>query len=154
MKDRKNVELKVRIKDIVTEVSHCSQLYTIANTENQKKAYEIKMKEAVDELFALASGQQSMNSQVLRQQIERGDTPRDFLREFTVEELSQYDGVNGRPAYVGVNGNVYDLTNNSHWSGGSHYGLFAGQNHSEDFMICHAGMSQILDQLPLVGKVI
>ncbi len=31
-------------------------------------------------------------------------------REFTLEELAEYNGTGGRPAYVAVNGIVYDVS--------------------------------------------
>jgi|GEM_PF-612838 len=42
------------------------------------------------------------------------------LMEFTREELAQYDGTDGKPAYVAVNGLVYDVTNNKGWRDGVH----------------------------------
>lgn len=71
-------------------------------------------------------------------------------REFTIEELAQYDGSGGKPAYVAVNGTVYDLSMNPAWGGGSHFGLIAGKDLSEEFKSCH-GMSSILQTLPKVG---
>ena len=41
------------------------------------------------------------------------------MKKFTKETLSNYDGKNGRPAYIAVNGVVYDVTNNSHWVNGA-----------------------------------
>ncbi len=48
-------------------------------------------------------------------------------KKFTAESLKNYDGKNGRPAYIAVDGVVYDVTNNSHWTNGDHHGLTAGQ---------------------------
>lgn len=42
------------------------------------------------------------------------------MKEFTLEELTQYDGSNGKPAYVAVNGLVYDVTNVKGWKDGVH----------------------------------
>ena len=50
---------------------------------------------------------------------------------FTEEELGKYDGQNGNPAYVAIDGVVYDVTNVSAWNGGVHHGNKAGQNVSE-----------------------
>jgi len=36
-------------------------------------------------------------------------------RLFTTAELSRYNGKDGNPAYVAVNGVVYDVTNNAAW---------------------------------------
>lgn len=45
------------------------------------------------------------------------------LKEFTLEELANFDGTNGKPAYVAVNGIVYDVTLSASWGGGSYFGL-------------------------------
>lgn len=41
---------------------------------------------------------------------------------FTEEELGKYDGQNGNPAYVAIDGVVYDVTDVSAWNGGVHHG--------------------------------
>ena len=75
-------------------------------------------------------------------------------RQFTAEELSQYNGMNGNPTYVAVNGVVYDLSNVARWAGGSHFGLVAGQDHTSDFMGCHGGLTERLQLLPVVGTLV
>ena len=70
--------------------------------------------------------------------------------QFTVDELSNYDGKKGKPAYVAVNGIVYDVSNESTWGGGSHFGLIAGKDLTIQFNSCH-GMKSILSNLPKVG---
>lgn len=76
-------------------------------------------------------------------------TPRQ-TKEFTLSELAQYDGTMGNPAYVAVNGIVYDVSDNSKWSGATHYGLTAGKDLSSQFEGCH-GASNKLAKLPKVG---
>ncbi|WP_300382060.1 cytochrome b5 domain-containing protein [Clostridium sp.] len=71
-------------------------------------------------------------------------------REFTLEELSQYDGSNGKAAYVAVEGIVYDLSNEKTWVGGTHFGLVAGRDYTEEFKSCH-GNNKVLKNLPRVG---
>ena len=44
----------------------------------------------------------------------------DKLKEFTLEELAQYNGTNGKPAYVAVKGIVYDVTEAKLWRDGTH----------------------------------
>lgn len=46
---------------------------------------------------------------------------------FTPQELSGFDGKDGNPAYVAVNGIVYDVTNNAAWAAATHFGLMAGK---------------------------
>ena len=73
-------------------------------------------------------------------------------RLFTLEELSSYDGKNGRPAYVAVSGVVYDVTDSDAWAGGAHFGLPAGKDLTKEFSACHAGR-RILSTLQEVGKL-
>ncbi|MEY8352283.1 cytochrome b5 domain-containing protein [Lachnospiraceae bacterium 54-53] len=72
------------------------------------------------------------------------------VRYFTLDELSQYNGENGAPAYVAVNGVVYDVTDNSVWMGGSHFGLSPGRDLTNEFETCHPG-AMVLSVLPIVG---
>ncbi|EHI98957.1 cytochrome b5 [Clostridium sp. DL-VIII] len=71
-------------------------------------------------------------------------------KQFTLEELAQYDGSDGKPTYVAVDGIVYDLSNVSSWSGGSHFGVKAGKDLTDEFN-SHHGMKEILSNIPKVG---
>jgi len=75
-------------------------------------------------------------------------------KEFSIEELSSYNGTNGKPAYVAINGVVHDMSKITAWRGGTHFGLNAGKDLSAEFMECHEGMKLILDMLPQVGILI
>ncbi len=72
-------------------------------------------------------------------------------RSFTPEELAYYDGKEGRPAYVAVNGIVYDVSSLARWAGGNHFGLSAGRDLSSAFLGCHQGIMDRLNQVPKVG---
>jgi len=71
---------------------------------------------------------------------------------FTLQELSRFDGKGGNPAYVAVNGTVYDVTNNAAWAAASHFGLTAGKDLTNEFVSCHADQP-ILKKLKVVGKL-
>lgn len=71
-------------------------------------------------------------------------------REFTLDELSKYDGKNDRDAYVAVDGIVYDVTYNQAWAGGSHFGLIAGKDLTKQLESCH-NKQDILSKLTRVG---
>ncbi len=45
------------------------------------------------------------------------------MRTFTVDELSEFDGQNGKAAYVGFKGKVYEITGSEAWDDGNHMGL-------------------------------
>lgn len=46
---------------------------------------------------------------------------------FNQTELAKYNGQDGQPAYVAVDGVVYDVTGVAAWAGGKHHGNLAGQ---------------------------
>lgn len=73
------------------------------------------------------------------------------MRVFTREELATYNGSNGRAAYVAVDGTVYDVSGIPRWAGGTHFGLFSGNDLSSEFMACHAGMREVINRLPIAG---
>lgn len=66
---------------------------------------------------------------------------------FTIEELSQYNGKNGSPAYAAVDGVVYDMT--EVFENGTHFGHLAGEELTEGFYKKHV-KSQIT-KYPVVG---
>jgi len=72
-------------------------------------------------------------------------------REFTLQELAQYDGSGGKPAYVAVNGIVYDVSLDATWGGGTHFSLYAGKDLTNQFNGCHGGRLEVLRNLPKVG---
>lgn len=74
-------------------------------------------------------------------------------RDLTLQELAKFNGKGGNPAYVAVNGTVYDVTNNAAWAAASHFGLAAGKDLTGEFASCHAGQP-ILSKLKVVGKLI
>lgn len=71
---------------------------------------------------------------------------------FTICELSKHDGMSGNPAYVAVNGIVYDVTNNPVWAAATHFGLKAGKDVTTAFASCHANQA-ILSKLKPVGRL-
>ena len=51
------------------------------------------------------------------------------MREFTLEQLKEFNGSNGGPAYVAYNGTVYDVTDSAMWEDGDHMGAhYAGED--------------------------
>ena len=75
-------------------------------------------------------------------------------KTFTIDELSTYNGKDGNPAYIAVDGIVYDVTNVSQWKNGMHNGFEAGKDLTEEIKtISPHGISK-LKSVPVVGKLV
>ena len=76
---------------------------------------------------------------------------------FTPEDLAQFDGKDGRPAYVAVDGVVYDVSDSSRWRDGRHLtcplDATAGRDLSEEIEQAPAGMRALLEAMPVVGRM-
>lgn len=71
-------------------------------------------------------------------------------RKFTTAELGEFNGKNGKPAYVAYKGKVYDVTDSSQWLDGDHLGHEAGQDLTEEMEIApHA--EDVMDRMKQVG---
>jgi len=73
--------------------------------------------------------------------------------EITLEELSKYNGKDGNPAYVAVDGIVYDVTDHPSWNEGMHGKVSAGQDISQQLKAAPHGDSK-LEGLNMVGKIV
>jgi predicted heme/steroid binding protein len=75
------------------------------------------------------------------------------MREFTRAELARHDGKDGAPAYIAVNGRVYDVSNSFHWRNGRHHALHsAGQDLTDRLKDMPHG-PHLLDRVALIGKL-
>lgn len=75
-------------------------------------------------------------------------------RKFTLEELRQYDGKEGRPAYIAYKGKVYDVTDNYLWIDGDHQGEHdAGKDLTEGMASAPHG-EENLERVKLVGILV
>lgn len=71
---------------------------------------------------------------------------------FNAAQLAEFDGKDGRKAYVAVDGIVYDVTAVPQWAGGMHNNnrLAAGKELSQDILSSPHG-KDVLADLPKVG---
>ncbi len=72
-------------------------------------------------------------------------------RNFTVEELAQFDGKDGRPAYVAVNGIVYDATQSKLWRSGTHVRVHQAGGDLTTALQLAPHPADRMDRLPRVG---
>jgi predicted heme/steroid binding protein len=75
-------------------------------------------------------------------------------RKFTVEELKQYDGKDGRPVYIAYKGKVYDVTDSPLWTSGDHQGLHeAGKDLTAEMSEAPHG-EETLASMKIVGVLV
>lgn len=74
--------------------------------------------------------------------------------ELTLEQLKQYDGKNGNPAYVAVDGVIYDVTNVPQWKNGEHNGYSAGNDLTDIIKNKSPHGVKQLNGVPVVGKLV
>ncbi|NLW10414.1 MAG: hypothetical protein GX028_00155 [Clostridiaceae bacterium] len=77
----------------------------------------------------------------------------DNEKVFTLAELAEFDGQDGRSAYIAVDGVVYDVTDIPQWAGGSHAGgeILAGKDYSEEIRSISPHGTSMLSRAKKVG---
>jgi predicted heme/steroid binding protein len=99
-----------------------------------------------------AETQQSTGSQTTETTQQNQST-----RTFTLAELAQFNGKDGNPAYIAVDGVVYDLTGSSLWPSGEHTSCnldsSAGKDLSEVIKQAPPRMRDNLKRFPVVGQL-
>lgn len=84
----------------------------------------------------------------------RGVNLEGVQRKFSLEELKQYDGKEGRHAYIAYKGKVYDVTDNYLWIDGDHQGEHvAGKDLTEDMASAPHG-EENLERVKLIGILV
>jgi predicted heme/steroid binding protein len=80
--------------------------------------------------------------------------PAGDLPEMSTEELAAFNGKDGQPAYIAVDGVIYDVTEISFWKGGLHNGFQAGKDLTKEIKtVSPHGVSK-LKGVPIVGKLV
>jgi predicted heme/steroid binding protein len=57
------------------------------------------------------------------------------------------------PAYIAVSGVIYDVSDSSRWSGGSHNGFTAGADLTDEIASISPHGTSVLDRLVIVGEL-
>ncbi len=72
-------------------------------------------------------------------------------KQFTIEELKQYNGKNGKPAYIAYKGKVYDVTDDYLWADGEHQGEhYAGNDLTKEITLA-PHMEDVLERVKQAG---
>lgn len=136
-----NSMLKIEVKRSMDRINYYNHMLYYARFPNERFYYgELIRKE-------------KMRIDYLRRRISVNKKKEEryiLEREFTLEELAEYDGSGGKPAYVAIDGIVYDVSLEPTWGGATHFSLYAGKDLTEEFKGCH-GRIEVLRNLPKVG---
>jgi len=73
------------------------------------------------------------------------------MRTFTAGELAEFDGRDGKPAYVAYRGLVYGVTSGPTWVDGTHLGHAAGEDLTDDMEAAPHGV-EVMEEMPVVGE--
>jgi predicted heme/steroid binding protein len=73
-------------------------------------------------------------------------------KKFSIQELAQFNGKNGKSAYVGYKGKVYDVTESFQWGDGEHLGHMAGQDLTE-LMDIAPHSEEVMERMKIVGEL-
>ena len=74
-------------------------------------------------------------------------------KQFTITELSQFNGKNGKAAYVGYRGKVYDVTASDQWLEGDHTGHEAGEDLTAQMEIAPHS-DEVMQRMKVVGVLV
>ena len=74
-------------------------------------------------------------------------------RKFTSKELEEYNGKNGKPAYIAYKRKVYEVSTSDLWRDGEHMGLHeAGKDITEELELA-PHREEVLERVRLAGTL-
>jgi predicted heme/steroid binding protein len=74
-------------------------------------------------------------------------------KTITKKELENFNGKDGKPAYVAYKGKVYDVTASYQWIDGDHIGHLAGQDLTEQMEIAPHS-EEVMERMKVVGILV
>ena len=74
--------------------------------------------------------------------------------ELTLEELAKFNGKDGNPAYVAVDGIIYDVSASPAWKNGGHNGFEAGKDLTNEIKTISPHGVVKLENVPEVGRIV
>jgi len=75
------------------------------------------------------------------------------MKEFTENELTQYNGKNGNPAYIVYKGKGYDVSGSFLWKDGTHQVLHSAGVDLTDAIEQAPHGGDVLEKFPVVGTM-
>jgi len=75
------------------------------------------------------------------------------MKEFTAEELSSFNGKDGKPIYVALQGKVYDVTKSPLWAKGLHMNRHSAAKDLAGEIAAAPHGPEVLERYPQIGTV-
>jgi len=75
-------------------------------------------------------------------------------RRFSIDELREFDGKEGRPAYVAYRGKVYDVTGSKLWRNGVHVRAHSAGEELTDAMLAAPHEDDVMQRFEVVGILV
>jgi len=70
-----------------------------------------------------------------------------------IAELAKNDGKDGRPAYIAVNGKIYDVSSSSRWENGLHPPDHQAGQDLTDELASAPHVRSVIERFPVVGHL-
>jgi predicted heme/steroid binding protein len=77
-----------------------------------------------------------------------------MLRTFTLNELAQYNGRKGAPAFVAYRDTVYDVSKSYHWRGGRHWASHQAGADLTAELAAAPHDEELLARFPIIGVLV
>lgn len=77
---------------------------------------------------------------------------RQKLRRFTKKELREFNGEEGRPAYIAFKAKVYDVSNSRFWTDGKHQGRHSAGNDLTESILNAPHSEEVFTKFQVVGE--
>jgi predicted heme/steroid binding protein len=75
-------------------------------------------------------------------------------RKLTSKELEEYNGKNGKPAYIAYQGKIYDVSQSDLWRDGEHMGMHqAGKDLTEELELA-PHREEVFEKAKLIGELV
>ncbi|WP_024614174.1 cytochrome b5 domain-containing protein [Clostridium sp. Ade.TY] len=122
-----------------SDLNELKDMLFYRNDEDRKQIIK-NIKVVIEDLSILLEEEKRLSDNSIKRQT-----------EFTLDELSKYNGSGSNLAYIAIDGTVYDVTGVTGFDKNNHFGVKAGIDATNSFNECHKGNKNLLNNLRVVG---
>jgi arsenite oxidase small subunit len=82
------------------------------------------------------------------------DTDKKQRKDFSLKDLEEFDGKEGRPFYIAFKGKIYDLSESHLWIQGKHMSIHSRDENLAETIKSAPHSEEILERFPILGNLI